>query len=94
MIIKPFVSGKNIFPEIITADRFYPTRINGAGVVEAGFFTDYDQKNGRTVVRVERFDLQPDGLYLNNKGKYILEAVKARNTPISSNLLGMERVQA
>ena len=54
VIVKPFLSGKNIFPEIITADRFYPTRINGAGVVEAGFFTDYDQKNGRTIVRVER----------------------------------------
>lgn len=70
VILKPFVSGKNIYPEVITADRYYPTRINGAGTVEAGFFTDYDQKNGRTVVRIERFDLRPEGLYLNNKAYY------------------------
>lgn len=83
VIIKPFVSGKNIFPEIITADRFYPTRINGAGVVEAGFFTDYDQKNGRTVVRVERFDLQPDGLYLNNKAYYESTAGLGMEIPLT-----------
>lgn len=70
VILKPFVSGKNIYTEVIPADRFYPTRINGAGVVEAGFFTDYDKINNRTVVRVERFDLRPEGLYLNNKAYY------------------------
>lgn len=70
VILKPFVSGRNIYTEVIPADRFYPTRINGAGVVEAGFFTDYDKINNRTVVRVERFDLRPEGLYLNNKAYY------------------------
>lgn len=83
VIVKPFLSGKNIFPEIITADRFYPTRINGAGVVEAGFFTDFDQKNGRTVVRVERFDLQPDGLYLNNKAYYESTAGLGMEIPLT-----------
>lgn len=71
VILKPFVSGKNIYSEIITADRYYPTRINAAGIVEAGFFTDFDKKNGRTVVRIERFDLQADGLYINNKAYYV-----------------------
>ena len=70
VIFKPFVSGKNIYSEIITADRYYPTRINGAGIVEAGFFTDFDTLNNRTVVRIERFDLQKDGLYINNKAYY------------------------
>lgn len=70
VILKPFVSGKSIYSEVITADRYYPTRINGAGIVEAGFFTDYDCIGDRTVVRVERFDLRPEGLYLNNKAYY------------------------
>lgn len=70
VIFKPFVSGRNIYSEIITADRYYPTRINGAGIVEAGFFTDFDTLNNRTVVRIERFDLQKDGLYINNKAFY------------------------
>lgn len=70
VILKPFVSGKNIYCEVVNADRYYPTRINGAGFVEAGFFTDFDTLNGRTVVRVERFDLQKDGLYINNKAYY------------------------
>lgn len=70
VILKPFVSGKNIYSEVVTADRYYPTRINGAGFVEAGFFTDFDTLNDKTVVRVERFDLQRDGLYINNKAYY------------------------
>ena len=70
VILKPFISGKNIYSEIITADRYYPTRINGAGVVEAGFFTDFDTLNNRTVVKIERFDLQKEGLYINNKAYY------------------------
>lgn len=70
VIFKPFVSGKNIYSEVITADRYYPTRINGAGIVEAGFFTDFDKLNGRDVVRIERFDLQREGLYINNKAYY------------------------
>lgn len=70
VILKPFVSGKNIYSEIVTADRYYPTRINGAGFVEAGFFTDFDTLNGKTVVRIERFDLQKEGLYINNKAYY------------------------
>lgn len=70
LILKPFVCGKNIITEAITADRFYPTRINGAGVVEAGFFTDFDKLNGKDVVRIENFDLQSDGVYINNKAYY------------------------
>lgn len=70
VILKPFVSGKNIYSDIVNADRYYPTRINGAGFVEAGFFTDFDMFNGRQVVRIERFDLQKDGLYINNKAYY------------------------
>lgn len=69
-ILKPFVSGKNIFCEAVTADRFYPTRINCADIAEAGFFTDFDTLNGKTVVRFERFDLRPEGLYINNKAYY------------------------
>lgn len=70
VILKPFISGKNIYSEIITADRYYPTRINSAGITEAGFFTDFGTVNKRPVVRIERFDLQPEGLYINNKAYY------------------------
>ena len=36
-------------------------------MTEAGFFTDFSTLRGRKVVRVEAFDLQPDGLYLQNR---------------------------
>ena len=67
VVVKPYPSGRNIYCEIIPADRIYPTRINGAGVTEAGFFTDFAALRGRKVVRVEAWDLQPYGLYLQNR---------------------------
>lgn len=70
VIIKPYVSGSNILTDAVTADRFYPTRFNGTGLAEAGFFTDYDTLDGKTVVRIESFDLQPEGYYINNRAFY------------------------
>lgn len=67
VVVKPYPSGRNIYCEIVPADRIYPTRINGAGVTEAGFFTDFSTLRGRKVVRVEAFDLQQDGLYIQNR---------------------------
>lgn len=69
-IVKPYVDGRNILCDIVPADRIYPTRINGAGMTTAGFFTDFSVLHGRKVVRVEGFDLQPDGLYLTNRAYY------------------------
>lgn len=80
IIAKPFVAGRNILVDMVSADRFYPTRINAAGVVEAGFFTDYTQLHGRLVVRVERFDLQPEGLYIQNRAYY--ETAGALSAPL------------
>lgn len=71
IILKPYKSGSNLLCEAVTADRFYPTRINGTGMTEAGFFTDFDTLNGKKVVRIERFDLQPDGLYISNKAYHM-----------------------
>ena len=67
VVVKPFPSGKNILCDVVPADRIFPTRINGAGVTEAGFFTDFATLYGRRVVRIESFDLQPDGLYIQNR---------------------------
>ena len=69
-IVKPYVDGRNILCDIVPADRIYPTRINGAGMTTAGFFTDFSVLHGRKVVRVEGFDLQPDGLHLTNRAYY------------------------
>lgn len=80
IIAKPFVSGPNILVDMVSADRFYPTRINAAGAVEAGFFTDYTQLRGRLVVRVERFDLQREGLYIQNRAYY--ETAGALSAPL------------
>lgn len=84
IILKPFVSNSCIMLEAITADRFYPTRINGAGIVEAGFFTDFDSLNGKPVVRVEHFDLQADGLYITNKAYYERVDGVGADIPLSS----------
>lgn len=69
-IVKPYVEGRNILCDIVPADRIYPTRINGAGMTTAGFFTDFSVLRGRKVVRVEAFDLQQDGLHISNKAYY------------------------
>ena len=89
VVVKPYPSGRNIYCEIIPADRIYPTRINGAGVTEAGFFTDFAALRGRKVVRVEAGDLQPYGLYLQNRAYWYnagdtlggVVQVVARNVP-------------
>nr|DAW68316.1 MAG TPA: portal protein [Caudoviricetes sp.] len=67
VILKPFPAGRDILCEVVPADRIFPTRINGRGTTEAGFFTDFAALRGRRVVRVESFDLQPEGLYLQNR---------------------------
>lgn len=70
VIVKPYVEGQNILCDIVPADRFYPQRVSGSGMTTAGFFTDFAMLHGRKVVRVERFDLQPDGLHLSNRAYY------------------------
>lgn len=69
-VLKPFVSGNRILTDVVPADRFYPTRINAAGQIEACFFTDFARYNGREVVRCEFHDLQPDGYYIHNEAYY------------------------
>lgn len=70
IILKPFVSGKSLRCEAVSADRFYPTRISCTGAAEAGFFTDFETLNGKGVVRIEKFNLQVDGLHLSNRAYY------------------------
>lgn len=69
VVLKPYVRDGNILCEVIAADRFYPTRIVGK-TVEACFFTSLAKVNGHEVVRVERHDLQPQGIYIQNKAYY------------------------
>ena len=47
VIVKPYMEGKNILCDIVPADRIYPTRMNGAGMTTAGFFTDFSVLHGR-----------------------------------------------
>lgn len=68
--VKPYVRDKNLYFEVIPASRIYPSRFGPGRRIDAGCFTDYDTLNGRSVVRVERFDLQPGGLYINNRAYY------------------------
>lgn len=70
VILKPFIENGNIVCDVVPADRIYPTRISGAGTTTAGFFTDFSVLRGRKVVRVETFDLTPDGLHITNKAYY------------------------
>lgn len=70
VIVKPYVDGPNILCDIVPADRIYPTRINGAGLTTAGFFTDFSVLRGRKVVRVEAFRLERDGLTITNHAYY------------------------
>ena len=67
VILKPYVRQGIIDCEVIPADRIYSKRINSSGQTVAGFFTDFTNHKGRKVVRVESFDLMPEGLYLQNK---------------------------
>lgn len=47
VVLKPFIHNGRILVDRVTADRFYPTRINAAKEVEACYFTDYAKLNGR-----------------------------------------------
>mgnify|MGYP000044929756 CR=1 FL=1 len=64
--IKPYVRGNQIYMDIIPRQRIYATRFGANGRIDAGFFTDFEEINGKTIVKLEQFDLQDDGLYIEN----------------------------
>lgn len=66
-MVKPYPSGRNIYCEIIPADRISPTATMGPGVTEAGSLPTLPPCGGGRWYRVEAWDLQPDGLYLQNR---------------------------
>lgn len=70
VVLKPFIHNGRILCDAVTADRFYPTRINAAKEVEACYFTDYATYNGHDVVRVEFHDMRADGYYIHNEAYY------------------------
>ena len=70
VVLKPYFTGTDIACEVVPADRIYTTRLNSAGQTVAGFFTDFATHRGRKVVRIESFDLQSDGLFLQNRAYY------------------------
>lgn len=84
VILKPYVSGRNIFSEAVFADRFYPTRFNALKQAEAGFFTDFDTLYGKEVVKIEYFDLQPDGYYISQRAFYKKENGLGAEIPLTS----------
>lgn len=66
--IKPYVRGDSIYVQVIPRSRIYPSRFGPNRRIEAGFFTDYETAaDGKTVVRIERFDLESGGLRITNK---------------------------
>ena len=70
VVLKPFIHNGRILCDAVTADRFYPTRINAAKEVEACYFTDFATYNGKDVVRVEFHDMRADGYYIHNEAYY------------------------
>ena len=72
VVLKPFIHNGRILCDAVTADRFYPTRINAAKEVEACYFTDYATYNGRDVVRVEFHDMRADGYYTHSPNASVL----------------------
>lgn len=63
--IKPYVRGENIYIEIIPRNRIFPRVWGPNHRIEAGYLTDYDKdKEKRPVVRVENFEVLPEGLHI------------------------------
>lgn len=65
--IKPYVSRNSVYVEIIPRSRIYVTRFGANNRIESGFFTDFADIDGKSVVRLEKFDLQKDGLHIENR---------------------------
>ena len=65
--IKPYVQGGSIYAEIIPRSRIFPRRWGPNHRIASGFLTDYDKVQNHPAVKVESFDLQPDGLHIANK---------------------------
>ena len=72
--IKPYVRGENIYIEIIPRNRIFPRVWGPNHRIEAGYLTDYDKdKEKRPVVRVENFEVLPEGLHITNKAYRLKE---------------------
>lgn len=65
--VKPYARGGSVYTEIIPRSRIFPRRWGPNRRIESGFLTDYDKVQNHPVVRVESFDLLPDGLHITNK---------------------------
>lgn len=65
--IKPYVQGNSIYAEIIPRSRIYPTRFGANKRIEAGFFTDFEKVEENSYVRIETFEMIPQGLHITNK---------------------------
>ncbi len=66
-VLRPVVRDGGIRVELIPADRFYPTRMDGEGRVTAGYFADFRRAGKEELVRLESFDASGGGLRLRNQ---------------------------
>ena len=84
--IKPFVRGDAIYVEIIPRSRIFPKKFGPNKRIESGFFADFDSmEDGRPVVRIEEFDLKPEGLLVTNKAYRLKETDRiGGDVPLSS----------
>lgn len=83
VVAKPHIAGPNIYTDFVTPDAFYPTRIAG-GVFEAGFFVDSAKVNGKTYLRLEFHNLQPDGVHIRNEVYRDTAVRKNMQVPLTS----------
>lgn len=78
--IKPYVKGKNIYVEIIPRNRIFPKQWGPNHRINVGYITDYDKVGKTSVVRLEFFEITPEGLHIKNN------AYRVKN----ENMLGTE----
>ncbi len=66
-ILRPRAEAGELVLELIPGDRFYPTRLQGNGQPQAGFFLDHRRAAGRELIRLEGFDFRDGVLRQTNR---------------------------
>lgn len=84
-ILRPKTEGGRILVEVIPGDRFYPTRLDGAGRPMAGFFADFRNLEGQELVRLESFDCQGGVLRLENRAYRLRNGELGQEIPLDSH---------
>lgn len=67
LVLKPYVSGDQIFVDLIQAEDFYPMAFDSSGRITSAIFTDRFLSDGKIYTRLECHEMTTEGYRVQNR---------------------------